>query len=81
MERDDELEFVKEAKEDGAWIRENWKEIKEKYGGKLIAVKGKKVMASDESKERLLRKVEARGIQGNEVLVQYIFEDNEIIVF
>ena len=49
-----------EVDEDFAWIGEHWEELKEKYPGKYIAVRGGQVIDFDEDKERLRRRLEER---------------------
>ena len=50
----------REVEEDFAWIGEHWEELRERYPGKYIAVRGGRVIDFDEDKELLRRRLEER---------------------
>ena len=49
-----------EVDEDFAWIGEHWEELRKRYPGRYIAVKGKQVIDFDEDRERLKHRLKKR---------------------
>jgi len=78
MSAEEELEVVPapwlryEVEEDFAWIGEHWKELREKYPGKYIAVRGKRVVDFDEDKERLKRRLKKRFGDTWDIIITFI---------
>lgn len=54
------LKLLKASEEDSKWVSEKYDELREKYEGKVFAVRGKKVIDSAESVEQLMDELERK---------------------
>ncbi len=73
MEKDAEiLKSLKRAAEDGEWVSKNYDELRERYEGKVFAVKNKRVVESADTVEELRTKLEAKGEKMGFLLIESI---------
>lgn len=62
------------------WLRENFSNISQNYGGLFIAIKNKVIMAIGANKEEVIQKLESKHVNVFEVLIDYIPSKNEFIL-
>ena len=77
----DELRLLKQSQEDLKWFVNNFEELRENYGHKVLAVKNKRVVATGDNMQGLLSKLEEKGIPQESVLIKQIRPKNEITIF
>ena len=73
-----DLEFLNNKKENLKWFQNNFSEIREKYGGKQIAIKDKKVVAVADSGIALLEDLKNKKIDDSDVIIERIIPKGEI---
>ena len=75
-----DLELLEISEENLEWFQENSKEIQEQFTNKIIAIKDKRIIASAENINELLKLLKEKNIDSSEVLIEPIFSKKEIIV-
>jgi len=70
-----------EVDEDFAWIGAHWEELRERYPGKYIAVRGGQVIDFDEDKEQLRRRLEERFGDIWDIIIAFIPADEVKLLF
>lgn len=79
-----EQELIKEFDEleiDSRFISNNCLEFSHKYAGKFIVIKNQQVIAIGDNFENVLKDIKERGIDPSRVLVEYIPDKGEIILY
>ncbi len=66
------LKLLRRCEEDGKWVSEVWDELKEKYEGKVFAVKNKRVLEVADTVEELLNKLEEKGEESAFLLIEAV---------
>jgi 3-methyladenine DNA glycosylase Tag len=59
------LKYINENNKATEFVEKNFKKFSEQYEGKLIAVKNKKIIASSEESEELVKKIKKSGHNPN----------------
>ncbi len=77
----DELKLLQETRRDLDWLHEDYKSIRERYGGRFIVLKNQQIIASAATKRLAYEKIDKLGIAQHEVLIEYIPKKNEIVIF
>ena len=68
-----DLELLEISEENLEWFQENSKEIQEQFTNKIIAIKDKRIIASAENINELLKLLKEKNIDSSEVLIEPIF--------
>mgnify|MGYP001602203327 CR=1 FL=1 len=76
-----DLEMLKEAGEALEWINENGKELSEKYAGKMIAVKGRELIATAGTLDELFEEIRKKGLRQQEMIIEWIPNNKERIIY
>ena len=79
-----EQELIKEFNElevDSSFISEKSSEFSQKYTRKFVAVKNKQIIAVGDNFERVIKEIKQKGFDPSQVLVQYIPDKDEIILY
>ncbi len=58
---EEERRLLEEIDNDARWLNDNYEKYHKRYEGKLVAVKGKKIIASGSDAEELSIRIEALG--------------------
>ncbi len=75
-----DLELLMDSEENLQWFQENSKEIQEQFTNKIIAIKNKKIVASADNINELLRVLKDKNIDPSEVLIEPVYSKKEIII-
>ncbi|MBI2630446.1 hypothetical protein HYW76_05070 [Candidatus Pacearchaeota archaeon] len=75
-----DLQLLDYSEENLEWFQENSKQIQEKFERKIIAIKGKKIIASADNMNLLLSTLKKEGIDSSEILIERVPAKNEIII-
>lgn len=75
------LQLLKESEENIIWFQENLDYIREEFFNKIIAIKNKSIIASADNINELMRKLEENNIDPSEVLIESIYQKDEITIF
>jgi len=75
-----DLELLNVSEENLKWFQSNSIEIREKFTGKFIAIKDKKIVASANNPEKLMSVLKEKGIDDSEVLIEAVTSKDEIII-
>jgi len=79
-----EQELVKEFDEleiDSRFISNNGSEFSHKYARKFVAIKDQQVIAMGDNFENVLDDIKKKGIDPSRVLIEYIPDKGEIILY
>ena len=79
-----EQELIKEFDEleiDSRFISNNSSEFSQKYARKFVAIKDKKIIAVGDNFENVLNEIKEKGIDASRVLIEYIPDKGEIILY
>lgn len=76
-----DLQLIKSTRENLEWFVENSKQIQEEFGGKAVAIYGKKIIASANNGMQLREQLRNRGIDDSEVIIERIPMKGEIRIF
>lgn len=79
-----EQELIKEFDEleiDSKFISNNSLEFSHKYARKFIAIKDQQIIAMGDNFENVLNDIKERGIDPSRVLIEYIPDKGEIILY
>lgn len=68
----EELKKIAEMERSSQWLESIRDEIKEKYVGKFIAVKDKKIVANDKNFQRLIKTLEASGEDLKSIFIEFV---------
>ena len=68
----DEIKLFKMHEQNEDWFNLHYKELKEKYENKFIAIKDKKIIFIEDEIEKLLENLEKEGINIDEVFITSI---------
>ncbi|MBU3923388.1 MAG: hypothetical protein KJ592_00565 [Nanoarchaeota archaeon] len=74
-------ELLKEGVADFVWLKENYKELQNKFAGKYVAILNEEVVGCDGDYYGLLELLGSRGIDSGRVLIKRILRPNEILVY
>jgi len=61
-----------EATRDMNWFTQHRRELEEKFDKRFVAIKNEEIIASGASIEEILQKVEAKGFNPGEVLIEFV---------
>jgi len=75
------LNEFKELEADSSFISEKSLEFSQKYARKFVAIKDKQVISVGENFEKIIEEVRQKGFDPSQVLVQYIPDKEEIILY
>jgi len=73
-----DLELLNKAEENLEWFKENFSKIQERYPGKVIAIKDKKIIDSTKNSQQLLESLKNKRIDDSEVIIERISPKGEI---
>ena len=79
-----EQELIQEFNElevDSNFISEKSLEFSQKYARKFVAIKDKKIIAIGDNFENVLNDIKKKGIDPSRVLIEYIPDKGEIILY
>jgi hypothetical protein len=76
-----DLEMLEETEQNLIWFAANSGKIREEFGGKVVAIKDKKIVASADSGIKLLDELKKQNIDRYEVIVEKIYPKGEIHIF
>lgn len=79
-----EQELIKEFNEleiDSRFVSNSSSEFSQKYARKFIAIKNQQIIAVGDEFEDVLRRVKEKGIDPSRVLIEYIPDKGEIILY
>ena len=79
-----EQELIQEFNEleaDSNFISEKSSEFSQKYARKFVAIKDKQIVAIGNEFERVLSEIKAKGLDPSGVLIEYIPDKCEIILY
>ncbi len=79
-----EQELIQEFNEleaDSNFVSEKSLEFSQKYARKFVAIKDKQIIAIGDEFEKLLNEIRDRGIDPSRVLIEYIPDKGEIILY
>ena len=80
IDEEKEIEMLRYAEEQMSWIHKNYKDMQKKYAGRYIAVRDKSVISSGKSLKKVLENINKRGIDLDEVVIEYIFPKNTALI-
>jgi len=72
MENSQILELLKTLEKDSEWVSEKYEQLREKYEGKVFAVKNRNVICYADTIEELLDKLEKKGENASFLLIEAI---------
>lgn len=75
-----DMELLDSGQENLKWFQDNSEQIQLEYARKLIAIKGKKIVASAKNIGELLELLRSKEIEQSEVLIEYIPPRGEITI-
>ena len=75
-----ELQVITEAQNDNQWLQNNYKKIQEEYPNKFVAVANKKIIATGEKIETVVKTVKERGINPAMILIEFVPEKGLILI-
>ena len=79
-----EQELIQEFNEleaDSNFISEKSLELSQKYARKFVAVKDREIIAIGDNFEDVLNEIKEKGIDASRVLIEYIPDKGEIILY
>lgn len=68
----EELEIINRMSQNSRWLESSYEKIKKRYADQFIAVKDSNIVGSDKDYKKLLKKLEAKGIDPKLVYIEYI---------
>ncbi|MBS3081455.1 hypothetical protein J4416_00775 [Candidatus Pacearchaeota archaeon] len=72
---------LQEFEEDSKWFYENINHLREKnLSGKFVAIKNKKVLASDKEISLVIKMVESQGENPAYVIIEFIYPEGTIVL-
>lgn len=63
------------------YLSQNYETLREKYGGKHIAISSEKEVITGETVSEVMKKVEKKDIDFEEVTIEYMPEEGEVVLF
>jgi hypothetical protein len=72
MQDSEILQILKVAEEDTKWFSEKYEELRDKYEGKVVAIKNRDVVSDADSVEELVEKVQKKGEDTAYLLIETI---------
>ena len=72
MEDSQILEILRNSEEDSKWVSEAFENLRGKYAGKVLAIKGKRVVSCADTVERLLENLEKTGENVGYLLIEAV---------
>jgi hypothetical protein len=75
------LEELKSLEESSSFISKNFLRLQRDFGNKFIAVNKSSILANAESFEGILKEVKERKINQSEIVVQFIPQVGQIILY
>lgn len=75
-----ELQILKEMKEDEEFLKENYSKLREKYPDKFIAIKKNKVIADGADIDTVKKKLEKKGEDPAITTIEFIHKKGTIVI-
>lgn len=75
-----DIDLLNLAEENLVWFSQNSGKIREKFGGKVIAIKDKNIIASSDNTKELLNSLEKMKVDDSEVLIERVPLKDEIVI-
>lgn len=75
-----DLDLLNSSEGNLVWFQENFAKLQEEFGGKIIAIKDRKVIASAKNGKELLEVLEKKNIDDSEVIIENIYPRGEITI-
>ena len=72
MENSQILEILRRSEEDSKWVSDDFENLRNKYEGKVLAVKDKRVISYADTAEELVEKLEKTGENIGFLLIETI---------
>lgn len=67
-----ELQMLNAGNNDLQWFSNNYKKIKEDHADEFVAVRNSKIICSGKTLDDILTSLRKKGIDSNEVLIEFI---------
>lgn len=74
------LELLDISEKNLSWFNDNFENISEKHAGRIVAIKNKEIVASAKNINELLDILKKQNIDESEVLIEPVFQKNEIVI-
>ena len=81
MEEQELIQEFNELEADSNFISERSLELSQKYARKFLAIKDKRIIAIGDNFENVLNEIKEKGIDASRVLIEYIPDKGEIILY
>ena len=81
MEEQELIQEFNELEADSNFISERSLELSQKYARKFLAIKDKRIIAIGDNFENVLNEIKEKGIDASRVLIEYIPDKSEIILY
>jgi len=75
------MKSIEDAAADRLWFYDNLDEIRKKHVSSWVAVRNKKIVDSDKSHERLLKRLESAAGGLSDIDVMYVYPKNIVTVY
>ena len=69
-----------EFEDDSRWFYENQDKLKE-YSGKFVAIKGRKVIASDKDVNKIIKEVDKQGENPSYLVIEFVYPEGTVVLF
>jgi len=76
-----DLEEIKQFREDRIWLEEQKDELKKKYKNQWVAILNKKVVGISPDYSSLIESLKRKNIELGKVVVEYLSTTEEIFIF
>jgi len=76
-----DLEEIKQFREDRIWLEEQKDELKKKYKNQWVAILNKKVVGTSPDYSSLIESLKRKNIELGKVVVEYLSTTEEIFIF
>ncbi|MCK4637131.1 MAG: hypothetical protein KAT49_04560 [Methanomicrobia archaeon] len=80
MNENEEMKQFEEYERDADWFQEHFDELAEKYVGCVLAVKNRKILATNEDIDVLIRELRTKGENPAVLFIGSILPGDEIII-
>lgn len=72
MEDSQILEILRKSEEDSEWVSKDFENLRSKYEGKVLAIKGKRVVSCADTVEELVENLEETGENVGFLLIEAV---------
>lgn len=74
------LKTLKQGERTHNWILENLSSLKENYPGEFVAVRGDEIKAHAPDQEKIIKKLDSKGVNRSSVIIKYIHEKDALVL-